>query len=63
MVNEVLERGASWRKEQPELGPYIVQAALVLMSVENASLAEATLAGLDAYREPWELLAAPEVAA
>jgi tetratricopeptide (TPR) repeat protein len=42
--------------------PYVIEAILHLLRVENASLAGATLAGLEAYRESWELVAAPELA-
>lgn len=40
-----------------------VAALIYIMKLEGASLSGANLAGLDAYREPWELNIAAEVAA
>ena len=48
-------------RDEPETA--VVQAVLVLMSAEQADLSAATLAGLDSYRESFELRAAAEVVA
>ncbi|MCP3139788.1 hypothetical protein [Pyxidicoccus xibeiensis] len=45
----------------PGSGPAEVEAAITLLRAENASLREANLAGIESYRESWELDAAPEV--
>jgi tetratricopeptide (TPR) repeat protein len=43
--------------------PHEVEAVFYLLQAERASLREATLAGLESYKEPWEFAAAPEVRA
>ncbi|MFP2927241.1 hypothetical protein ACLESO_18995 [Pyxidicoccus sp. 3LG] len=47
----------------PDVEPHELEAALQLLRAEHASLREANLAGIESYREPWELTAAPEVRA
>jgi len=42
--------------------PRVARVLLDVMGAEGASLAGATLAGLDSYREPWELAAPLETA-
>jgi hypothetical protein len=41
----------------------LIPALINILRVEDASLSGASLAGIEAYREPWELNVAPEVAA
>ena len=48
---------------QPQPDPRLIEATLVLMVAEQTTLTSSTLAGIEAYREPWELNVSREVAA
>jgi hypothetical protein len=55
-VRRILDRMASGHTDVA-----LIRVLIDILRLENASLSGANLAGLDAYREPWELSAALEV--